>query len=225
MNKVLFIAPHPDDETLSCAGTILRHRRDGDEIHWLIMTTISESAGYTAERVISREKEIAKVSKAYSFDEVHRMKYIATTLDTIPRVTLIDEISKIIHRIKPQIIYLPYRGDIHSDHQVVFDTVASCTKSFRYPSIRRVRVYETLSETEFGIRTDDMGFRPNLWIDISDFIDKKIEIMRLYKNEINEHPFPRSERNMRSLATLRGATVSCEAAEAFMQLKDIVKDE
>jgi len=37
------VATHPDDETLGCGGTLLKHRANGDEIHWLIATDIKES--------------------------------------------------------------------------------------------------------------------------------------------------------------------------------------
>ena len=47
--------------------------------------------------------------------------------------------------------------------------------------------------------------------------------MKVFESEIAEHPFPRSERNLRALATLRGATAGCEYAESFMLLKDIQK--
>lgn len=124
--------------------------------------------------------------------------------------------------VEPNIVYLPYRTDAHSDHAAVFDAVASCTKSFRYPNIRSIRAYETLSETEFGMRPEDGGFRPNLFVNISDFMDKKLDIMSLYEGEMADHPFPRSVDSLKALATLRGSTSGCHAAEAFVILREIV---
>ena len=80
---------------------------------------------------------------------------------------------------------------------------------------------ETLSETEFAPSTKEDSFVPNMFVDITDFIERKIEIMNIYKSELSDHPFPRSERNIRALATLRGATAGCENAEAFMIIKEI----
>jgi|TARA_Y100000294_G_scaffold57986_1_gene54797 LmbE family N-acetylglucosaminyl deacetylase len=54
MNRILVVGPHPDDETLGCGGTLLRHAAEGDEIHWLIMTTITREAGFSGERIQSR---------------------------------------------------------------------------------------------------------------------------------------------------------------------------
>ena len=162
MSRVLVVAPHPDDETLGCGGTLLRHRNDGDEINWMIMTRISESAGYSKESVESRKNEIADVAKTYGFSSIHQAKFETTTLDTIAKRELVEEVSSVMNSVKPEIIYVPYRNDVHSDHKVIFDVVAACTKSFRYPFIRKVRAYETLSETEFGITPESSGFRPNL---------------------------------------------------------------
>jgi len=218
MKRVLVVAPHPDDETLGCGGSLLRHADQGDELHWLIMSAIDSDMGFSPARVESRAKEIEEVAAEYGFTSLHQAKFDTTRLDTYPKGELVGEVSSIISRVQPEVLYLPYRSDVHSDHKAVFDAVASCTKSFRYPSIISVRVYETLSETEFTIRTDDGGFKPNLWINISDYIDRKVEIMKIYASEIKDHPFPRSEKNIRALATVRGATAGVEAAEGFMSL-------
>ena len=61
MKRHLVIAPHPDDETLGCGGTLLRARAEGDEIYWLIVTGVSEAQGFSADRVASRAAEIDQV--------------------------------------------------------------------------------------------------------------------------------------------------------------------
>tara|TARA_B110000014_G_C19671535_1_gene352579 strand:- start:12 stop:563 length:552 start_codon:yes stop_codon:yes gene_type:complete len=169
-----------------------------------------------------KEKEIEEVSKAYNFDSTSRTKFLTSELDSAPRKEIIQVISKVFEEIQPNYLYLPFKNDIHSDHSIVFDAAASCTKSFRYPYIRRVMIYETISETEFSIRPDKEQFKPNLWIDISDYIDKKVEIMSLYESEIGKEPFPRSEQNIRSLANFRGSTAGVLSAEAFILLKEII---
>ena len=81
---------------------------------------------------------------------------------------------------------------------------------------------ETLSETEFSFCINEGNFFPNVFVDISNVMDKKIEIMNIYENEIGDHPFPRSEKNIRALATFRGATSGCDYAESFMLVKEIL---
>ena len=55
------------------------------------------------------------------------------------------------------------------------------------------------------------------------YIDKKVKIMNLYESESSQHPFPRSEKNIRSLATFRGATAGVHYAESFIIVKEVIK--
>jgi LmbE family N-acetylglucosaminyl deacetylase len=216
--KVLAIAVHPDDETLGCGGTLLKHKANGDEINWLICTTIDKNHSYYE----AREKEISNVSILYNFDTVHNLRLKTMQVDEYSMSELIVSISKIINEVQPNIIYLPFKGDVHSDHRKIFEASYSCTKSFRYPFIKKIYMMETLSETEFAPSTKEDSFTPNAFVDISEFFEKKIAIMKVFESEISEHPFPRSEKNLRALATLRGATCGCEYAESFIILKEIL---
>lgn len=218
---VACIAPHPDDETLGCGGALLKHISNGDAIHWIIATDISIDIGFSQERVASREKEIANVARAYNFTAIHRLGFQTMRLDTLPMLDLVGAISHIVKSIQADILYVPFRNDAHSDHAAVFDASVACAKTFRYPSVRSVLAYETLSETEFGLKPEDSGFRPNVFIDISKHIDRKIDIMKMYAGEMADFPFPRSEVTLRALSQLRGSQSGTLAAEAFMLLKEI----
>ena len=221
MNNVLVVAVHPDDETLGCGGTLLKHKAVGDAVYWLIVTSMKEECGFEKGAVEARRKEIEKVSSMYGFDGVYGLDFPTMQLDAIPFSKPIGSISDVFGEVEPNIVYLPFKGDVHTDHQIAFRAAYSCTKSFRYPSIKKIVMMETLSETEFTPSTKEDSFIPNMFVDITDFIERKIEIMNIYKNEIGSHPFPRSERNIRALATFRGATAGCECAEGFMILKEI----
>ncbi|MCM3079667.1 PIG-L deacetylase family protein [Brevibacillus invocatus] len=221
MNNVLVVAPHPDDETLGCGGTLLKHIENGDKVNWLIVTTMFPKVDKDRERLQTRETEIKTVSNMYGFSSVHHLGFETTRLDNIPMSDLVGSIGKIINEVRPEIIYLPYRGDVHTDHKMVFDAAVSCTKWFRYNFVKRILAYETLSETDFGINPDNNGFRPNVFVDISPFLNKKLDILRVFKSEMGDFPFPRSEQAVKSQSMLRGATAGCEAAEAFMLLKEI----
>ena len=218
MSKVLVIAVHPDDETLGCGGTLLKHKSNDDEIHWLICTTIDENNAYYQ----TRENEIDKVKSMYEFDSVKNLRLKTMQVDEYTVSELISKISKVINEVKPNIVYLPFKGDVHSDHRAIFEASYSCTKSFRYPFVKKIYMIETLSETEFAPSTKEDSFVPNVFVDISKFMDKKIDILKVFESEIAPHPFPRSERNIRALATLRGATAGCEYAESFVLLKEIL---
>jgi len=219
--QTVIISPHPDDETLGCGGTILKHHEEGNPIHWVIVTGRAEKQGFSPHMIAEGQKEINTIAGMYGFTAVHNLNLPTTQLDTIPTGELIKALGTLFNKIKPGTVYLPNRSDVHSDHRIVFNTAWSCCKTFRYPFIRRVFMYETLSETEYSPPVYEAAFLPNSFSDISPFLEKKIEIMRHYNGQLQDHPFPRSERNIRALASLRGAEAGVTYAEAFMLLKEI----
>lgn len=218
--NVIIIAPHPDDETLGAGGTLLKHKAQGDKVACIFVTNISEEQGYSTKRVQERQEEIEKVAKAYNFDKFYKLNYPTATLDSTSTLKLIPEISEIFNEFQPNIVYVPNSSDIHSDHRIIFDATFSCTKSFRYPFIERILMYETISETEFASYNH---FEPNYFVDISDYFEKKLEIMKIYKTELQEHPMPRSLKNIEALATFRGATINKNYAESYKLIKYIEK--
>lgn len=223
MKKVVIISAHPDDETLGAGGTLLKHKASGDEIYWIIVTNIFENQGFSKERIAERQEEIEKVAAEFGFVKTYKLDYPTMTLSSSTLLTLVPAISKAFSEIQPEIIYTLNRSDAHSDHRILFDAVAACTKSFRYPYIKQVLMYECLSETEFAPALPEKVFLPNYYVDVTDYMEKKLEIMRIFESEIAEHPFPRSIENIKALAHYRGASVGVNYAEAFQLIKYIDK--
>jgi N-acetylglucosamine malate deacetylase 1 len=218
MKRICVIAPHPDDELLGAGGSLLKEIDMGGEVFWLIVTTIAESAGYTAKQVSKREHEIEDVAKKLPFSDVINLGIPTTTLDSIPGSRLISDIKVSLDRWRPDTVIIPWRNDAHTDHQAVFDASFAATKTFRAPYVSTVLAMEILSETNFSRLP---GFIPNWYIDISDYMERKIELARIYEDEFSLHPFPRSEENVRALATLRGSESGFNAAEAFYLIKHL----
>jgi LmbE family N-acetylglucosaminyl deacetylase len=221
--KILVVSAHPDDEVIGAGGTLLKHAKQGDAIFWLIMTTMNGHGSYSPEQITQRENEIQKVAKRLSIKKVFQLQHITTRLDQVHLSNIISDVSGIMKEVEPEVVYLPNRSDVHTDHQVTFNAVFACTKSFRYPSVKRVLMYECLSETEFAPTTSDQSFLPNWLVDISPFYQGKLELLQVYSSEMGQHPFPRSLRNAESLAVFRGAMAGVEYAEAFQLIKLIEK--
>ena len=223
MNTVMVIAPHPDDETLGCGGTLLRHKANGDEVHWVILTNISEDSDWPETQVMNRQAEIEQVAEAYGFNSVHKFDFQTTRLDCVGTSELVGRISSAIQGVQPTVLYLNNRSDIHTDHQVAFRAAMSAAKSFRHPYIRRILMYETLSETEFCAPLPEGAFQPNVFVDVSAHMDVKCDIMQIYGTEMMESPLPRSVDAVRSLATYRGGRIGATYAEAFMLVSEFLR--
>jgi LmbE family N-acetylglucosaminyl deacetylase len=221
--KTLVVAPHPDDELLGCGGTLLRRTAEGGTVGWLLMTAITEGGEWSCDRIEQRAKEIEEVRDGLGIATQHlyRLDFPTAQLDQQPMDTLVSRVSEVFRSFKPEEMLLPHPGDAHSDHRVTFEAVSACTKWFRYPSVRRVLTYETLSETDAGLDPSRV-FQPTVFVDISDYLERKIELMRVYASEMGGFPFPRSERALRALGEVYGAQSGFRVAEGFMLMRERV---
>lgn len=220
MNKVMIIAVHPDDETLGCGGTLLKHKAQGDEIYWLVMTgpRKGDHPAFSDDFISKRDALVDSVAEAYGFNETIKLNLPTQMLHSLDLKDIIVKISDVLKRITPDIVYMMYNNDVHSDHRVAFDAAYSCTKSFRYPFIKQILMIEALSETEFALATQATTFVPNVYVDITPFMDRKLEIMSKYEGEIMQDPYPRSFSSIKALARTRGSRAGVMYAEAFQLL-------
>jgi LmbE family N-acetylglucosaminyl deacetylase len=219
--RILVVAPHADDELLGCGGTLLRRQAEGATVGWLLATAMVPEGGWGPERIETRRQEIERVRQGLGVAPSHlfELGLPTTRLDELSVNDLVGRFSRVFAEFQPDEVLLPHPHDVHSDHRVVFDAACACTKWFRYPSVKRVLVYETLSETDFVLKPEGI-FRPSSYVDISPYMEQKLALMRCYTSELGTHPFPRSETALRALAQLRGAQAGFYYAEAFQLLRE-----
>lgn len=221
--KVLVISAHPDDETLGCGGTLLQHSAMGDALYWVIATQTYEPE-WSRETIQRKSAEVDRVAKAYGMKKHFPLGFPTVRLDTLPQVELIHGIRGVVEEVKPEQVLVVHGGDVHTDHHVVHVATMSALKAFnmRQWGVRRILCYETLSSTEAAPPQSFRLFVPNIFHDITSFLERKIEIMGLFETEAQQDPLPRGPSAIRALARYRGATVGVEYAEAFMLIREVV---
>jgi N-acetylglucosamine malate deacetylase 1 len=220
--KILVIATHPDDEVLGCGGAIARHIARGDRVEVVIVTRGAPEL-YSEDQVNILRQELHAAHSILGVSVAHFLDFPAPKLDTVPQHELADSIVARIREYQPDTVYLPHRGDLHSDHRAVFQSTLVAARPIGTQSVKRLLSYETLSETEWAAPIGEETFLPNVFIDITDFLEKKKTAMAEYKSQLKEFPHPRSLPSLESLARLRGSTVGLQAAEAFQLIREIIK--
>jgi len=211
MQKILVFAVHPDDETLGCGGTIFKHLYDGDQVYCAFITN-----GNSFQSTL-----IPKLSEHYGFTDIEVLGFDEIYLDDLSLNDLISPISQIISKYKPDILYIPNRSDAHSDHRKSFEAIMVCTKSFRYPFIKKILMCEVISETDFAPAIYDRTFLPNFFVDITEFWEKKREAIKLFEPELLSDPYTRSLSAIEALHRYRGSQISVMYAESFMLIKEV----
>jgi LmbE family N-acetylglucosaminyl deacetylase len=220
--KILVLATHPDDEVLGCGGSIARHTASGDRVEVLVVTRGTPEK-YSKEQVDLLRQELEAAHAILGVSKVHFLDFPAPKLDTVPLCELADSLGTALAAAQPEVLYLPHRGDLHSDHRAVFAAAMVAARPIGGNGARRLLCYETLSETEWAAPVIEEAFLPTVFVDISDFLEKKKQALACYRSQLKEFPHPRSLQGVEALARLRGSAVGVNAAEAFQLIREIDK--
>lgn len=218
--RVLVFAPHPDDEIIGVGGTIAKRAKAGDEV-FVCVVTKGKTPLFDLDFVEQGRRECREADAKLGVKETLFLDFPAVMLETVPRHELNGKILEIVQKIGPDEVYIPHRGDMQIDHQMVVDAamVAVRPRGNNYP--KRVYAYETLSETGWNIPNTLNEFIPTVYEDITDVYELKMEAMRIFESQLAPFPAARSIEAIESLAKFRGATVNVEAAEAFSLIREI----
>ncbi len=218
--KVLVIAPHPDDEVLGCGGAIARHVREGAEVY-LCVVTKAYPPQWSESLVEEKKQEVLRANQILNIRETFFLDFPTVKLDTVPQKELNDSIARVVNEVKPEVAYIPHKGDLNKDHRLVFEASMVALRPLSGSTVSKMLCYETLSETEWGSPETESVFIPNVYINITDTLETKLKAMSAYASELKDYPHPRSLDMLKVLAQKRGAEAGLAAAEAFMLVREI----
>ena len=216
----LVLAPHADDEILGVGGAMARWAGEGHSVHVAVVTR-GRAPLYTDEEEDRCREEARAAHARLGIAGTWHLDLPAGELDSIPHQEINRKIGDLIRDRAPDELYLPFLGDVHLDHQRVFQSGMVAARPCRSGFPRRIYAYETLSETNWNAPFLTAGFIPNHFVDISGHLETKLEAMALYRSQLQPAPHERSLSALRALATLRGATVGFGAAEAFITIRTV----
>ena len=216
--NVLIFAPHRDDEIIGVGGTLLKRKAAGDRVTVCVVTAREGSELPPSTRILHEEMQ-----KAHAFcgvDEYIGLPFWANNMENFSRSELNKAFYDTVVKAAPEEVYLPFWGDMQKDHQIVTEAaMVALREKYDHP-VKRIYAYETLSETGINLPTDNYSFIPNVFEDITAFLEDKKTALSFFESQV--HPFPdlRSLEAVEALARLRGATINVKAAEAFMLIRE-----
>jgi methionyl-tRNA formyltransferase/LmbE family N-acetylglucosaminyl deacetylase len=214
--KVLAIAAHPDDEVLGVGGTLIRHFKAGDEVQVLIVCS--------AQSIRYREGEHDQPGDShraahYLGARTRGLGFPDQRLDAGSNLELIQALEAQVREFRPDIVYTHHWGDVNADHVRIAEAVDVATRPFAAPWIERLYAFDTPSSSEWTASQRDRPFAPNVFSDITQELDRKLDAMRCYQSELRPYPHPRSLRSLRERAGLWGSVANMTAAEPLMLLR------
>ncbi len=222
MKIALVIAAHPDDEVLGCGATIARLSHEGWKVHVLI---VAEGGTSRAEKrdIEANSEELSVLAKCA--EEANKILGTASfkllslpdnRMDSIDLLDIVKIVEEYILKYKPSLIFTHHAGDVNIDHKILHDAVIAACRPHPNHSVKKLLFFEVPSSTEWRPASSGIYFTPNYFYDVSEYISKKMAALSAYQPEIRNFPHPRSVDAVNHLGRWRGASVGCEAAEAFM---------
>ena len=218
--KILVIAPHPDDEILGCGGTIIRNIVEGNEVYICVVTKGLPPL-FNPERSDEQRRDTIACHERIGIKKTYYLDYPAAMLEKVERYELNGKILNVIKKIQPDEVYIPHWGDMQKDHQIVAEAAMVALRPKYHPQVKKIYGYETMSETAWNAPNVQNEFIPNVFVDITDFIEAKKEALAFFKLQVSPFPDARSLEAIEALAKYRGALMDMKAAEAFMLIREL----
>ena len=220
MRTILVVAAHPDDEVLGCGGVIAKHTSKGDQVHVVFMTNGVGSRYASSKEIQEREWSAKNAANILSVSSIQQFDFPDNKMDAVALLDVVQLIERVVDKLQPEIIYTHHIGDLNIDHQITHKAVMTVCRPQPGFCVKEIYAFEVLSSTEWqtpGV----LHFSPNVYIDITKFIDIKKKTLKIYSEEMRQPPHSRSVDNVLRINALRGNSIGVDYAEAFMLMREI----
>lgn len=227
MKNVLVIAAHPDDEILGQAGTIRRLTNEGVYCRAVIVaegltSRADKRSDADFEELKKLQADARTSAKVVGYKSINFCELPDNRLDGMELLDIIKVVSEYIEKYNPDTIFTHHHGDLNIDHRIVCEAVLTACRPVRDYAVERIYAFETMSSTEWNY-TYENSFHPNVYFNVTNTIQSKINAMKCYRSESAMSPHPRSPEALMALAEYRGSNVSVKYAEAFMLLREVIR--
>ena len=210
--NVVAICAHPDDVEFNCAGALLKHKEQGDEVVIIIVSN-GATENHRCETVRSKENGILEAKKAASVigAKLYILDYKA--LDIPCNHKIIGELESIINKHNADTVYTHWHGHTNQDHRRV-----------SMASLAAARCVDRVLMWEEGIPHSSCtsGFNPQLYVDITEQMDKKVEAVRAHDSQVEKYGKELVD-GILARARYRGYQIRVKYAECF-QVNRLVND-
>lgn len=215
MDTILAVVAHPDDEVLGCGGALARHASRGDDVRILILADGVSARGSDPAKIQRRRKAAEAATKELGARELMWRDLPDNMLDKKPLLEIVQTVEAVIGEVNPDVVYTHHAGDLNIDHRLVHQAVVTACRPLPASQTRLVAAFEILSSTEWASPSAATAFSPQLFVDVTGTMERKLAALRCYEEEMRPFPHPRSEQAVRALAMYRGVMAGFDLAEAF----------
>ncbi len=205
-NKVLILAPHPDDAEFGLGGTISKLREMGKEIHIAVFSNCEKSTPEGFE-IGAIEKEMYQSFDFLGIDKKHQHIFDFEVREfPSKRQEILETLIQLRNKVNPDLVFLPSASDIHQDHKTI--------------SEEGIRAFKHSNVLGYEMPWNNFGFTSFMYVNLSQKnIEEKIKALDCYETQ-KHRPYSNADFVI-SLAKIRGIQIKKEYAESFEVIRFI----
>lgn len=174
---------------------------------------------YVPERLDKVQQETRTAARILGINDLFVGNLPDQRLETLPLSDISKQLESLVSEFEPELVYTHFAGDINRDHRVLTEAVLVALRPYVAPSVREILMFETPSSTEWSTPSLATPFQPNVYVDITPFLDCKINAFNCYTAESRPYPHPRSPRALAERAHYWGSLIHRESAEPFVLVR------
>lgn len=214
--RLLVVVAHPDDEVLGCAGLLLDNYKKGGENFVLYLNNgCNFRTNYHAKRIENQIIEVSKMLKFVPFVE----EFKTGEFDTYPQRKLNDIVAKYVRTVKAKTVVTHIANDLHLDHKIVNQAVMVACRFAKKSPVRTVLEMPVISSSEIN---PQFNFQPNLFLDVTNYIDTKKAAMEKYVDEVESMKELRGSEAIEGWAIFYGMHIGVKYAEAYKLIRGMI---
>lgn len=224
--NIMVIAAHPDDEVLGVGGTVINHVKMGDTVDCLIIgegitSRYDKRAEAPKKELIDLKNKSKKSANIIGYNSVEFFDLPDNRFDSIDLLDIVKKIEYKIKTFKPEIVYTHHYNDLNIDHQITAKSVLTACRPLPNSTVNKILCFDTASATGWNFNSN--MFKPTIFNDITESIEKKLDAMSIYDSEVFEFPHTRSLQSLKNRASFWGSHVGLKYAEPFELIRQIVR--
>jgi LmbE family N-acetylglucosaminyl deacetylase len=207
MDNIIFVGSHFDDAELSCAGTMYLLSKKFNVI--TIITSSSDYTNYNNAVLRTKKQAFVEGTNALKILGCKNVINLGFKTKNVPfNSIIIEKINKLIDIYNPMLIVTHSLGSSHQDHINTSKAVLAASRR-----CKNIWMWEPI----YPDKMSNIPFRPQIYVDITDSVNKKIESLKMHTTQFKK--YPNWIDLTCALAKTRGIENGCAFAEAYEPIK------
>ena len=212
-SNILIVVAHPDDEVLGMGASITKFVNQNCKVFIAFLSDGVTSRNNQRESAQERKLSAQNCAEFLKVEKVFWGNFPDNQFDSDVQLEINRFVERLVQITNPAYIFTHHINDLNIDHRKTAEACLVACRPKAKSEVKGLFSFEVVSSTNWNFF--GLNFKPNLYLDVTQYINNKMEALKFYNIEMDEYPNARSYDAVYALSQYRGTTVGFQFAEAF----------